>query len=46
MKTETERLYEISSKVLHGRDISMQLKEGQILDFVRKTFEIVERIYQ
>jgi hypothetical protein len=46
MQTKAERLYKISSDILHGRDINMQLEESQILDFVRKTFEIVESIYQ
>ncbi len=46
LKTEAEKLYGISSEILHGRDTKMQLKINQVLDFVRKTFKVIERLYE
>lgn len=38
-------LYRESSHILHGRESEVKLEETEVLDFVRKTFKVIEQLY-
>jgi hypothetical protein len=45
LKNDIRELYNISSKLLHGRDVNIFQSGEDTLRFIKKTFESIERLY-
>ena len=45
LRQESQNLYGKSSMILHGRTDNMQLDSTEILDFIKRTFRVIENIY-
>ncbi len=45
LRQESQNLYGKSSMILHGRIDNMQLDSTEVLDFVKRTFGVIEKIY-
>lgn len=45
LKEEAKGLYDTASDILHGRDARIRLNETEVIQFIRKVFGLVERLY-
>ncbi|MFC1868762.1 hypothetical protein ACFL0H_11605 [Thermodesulfobacteriota bacterium] len=46
LEKESLKLYSTFSKILHGKDAEIPPKADEVLDFARRTFRIIERLYE
>lgn len=45
LKQEAQQLYGTASDILHGREARIRLNDSEVIEFVRKVFAVVERLY-
>jgi len=46
LKDETERIWAMSSDILHGRETNMKLETDEVLKFIKATFNTLEKLYR
>ncbi len=46
LKDEAERIWAMSSDILHGREANMKLETNEVLEFINATFNTVEKLYR
>jgi len=45
LQSEAQELYGTSCNILHGKEISFELEETEVLAFVRRIFRLIETLY-
>jgi hypothetical protein len=43
---QSERIWDMSSDILHGRESKISLETGEVLEFIKGTFSSVEKLYR
>jgi hypothetical protein len=46
LKDEAEKIWIMSSDILHGREAKMKLETSEVLEFIRGTFNALEKLYR
>jgi hypothetical protein len=46
LKDEAERIWAMSSDILHGREANIKLDIDEVLEFIKATFNTVEKLYR
>ena len=44
--SQSERIWDMSSDILHGRDSRIKLETNEVLEFIRKSFGTIETLYR
>lgn len=43
---QSERIWDMSSDILHGRDSKIKLETSEVLEFIKETFSTLEKLYR
>jgi len=46
LKDEAERIWGMSSDILHGREANIKLDTDEVLKFIKGTFNTIEKLYR
>lgn len=46
LKDESERIWGMSSDILHGREAKIKLETSEVLEFIKRTFDTLEKLYR
>jgi len=44
--SQSERIWDMSSDILHGRDSKIKLETNEVLEFIKKSFSTIEVLYR